>query len=205
MHKRDALSRKEHLTYFDQAEAAIVPLALAEDPDFQAKGRQIAGEPPRRRRSAAELSAKDYVPNKSAAQELVVELLLLMAEEPWRSKRMPRRHQRRYFFENLTQSAVWVDAPLDDLDGRRTRNRRAMLEEGARALAYFGARKCLHCGTPLASDRYDRGFSGRRSRRTHCGRCCNASIVASELDAKRKALAAATGQRRRYRAARRAA
>jgi hypothetical protein len=205
MHKGDAdsLSKKEHLTYFDQAEAAIVPLALSEDPDFQAKGRQIASELPRDRRAAAELLAKGYVPNKSAAQELVVELLLLMAEEPWRSKRMPRRHQRRYFFENLTQAGVWVDAPLEELDARRARDRRAMLEEGAQALAYFGAGKCMHCGSPLARDRHDRGFSERRSRRTHCGRCCNASIVASELDARRKALAAATGQRRRHRAARR--
>jgi hypothetical protein len=202
MHKlaADPLSKKERLTYFDQAEASIVPLTLSEDPDFQSKSRQIAGKPQPERRAAAELAAKDYVPNKSAGQELIVDLLLLMAEEPWRAKGIPPR----VFFANLTGTAVWVDAPLDELDGRRARERWAMLEEGARGLAYFGAGKCMYCGTPFASDRHGRGASGQRSRRTHCGRCCPASIVASELDAKRKALDAATGRRRRYRAARRA-
>jgi hypothetical protein len=207
IHKRgqrlwdDTFTEKERLTYFDQAEAAIVPLALEEDPDFQFKGRELAGRPPRERRAAAQLLAKDYAPNKSksGAQELIVDLLLLMAEEPWREKGIPRR----VFFANLTSTAVWADAPLDELDGRRARERRAMLNEGAQALVYGGAGKCMHCGTPLASDRYGRGASGQRSRRTHCGRCCPASIVASGLNAKRKALDAATGLRRRYRAARR--
>jgi hypothetical protein len=133
MHKRvvDFLSKKERLTYFDQAEASIVPLTLSEDPDFQSKSRQIAGKPPHERRAAAELAAKNYVHNKSAAQELIVDLLLLMAEKPWRAKGIPRR----VFFANLTGTAVWVDAPLDELDGRRARERWAMLEEGARALA----------------------------------------------------------------------
>jgi hypothetical protein len=205
MHKRDEriwggpISEKERLTYFDQAEAAIVRVVLAEDPDFQSKSRQIADETPRERRAAAERAAKSYVPNKSSAQELVVEVLLLMVEEPWRATGSTRRD----FFSNLTQKAVWADAPLDELDGRRARDRWAMLEEGARALARFGAGRCIHCGTPLASDRYGRGASGQRSRRTHCGPCCPPSIVASELDSKRKALDAATGRRRRYRAARR--
>jgi hypothetical protein len=203
MHKRagDSLSKKERLTYFDEAEASIVPLKLSEDPDFQSKSRQIAGKPPLECRAAAELAAKDYVPNKSAAQELIVDLLLLMAEEPWRAKGIPAR----VFFANLTGTAVWVDAPLDELDGRRARERWAMLEEGARGLAYFGARKCMHCGEAFGKDLYDRGASGKRSRRTHCGRCpCPASIITSELDAKRKALDAWTGRRRRHRAARRA-
>jgi hypothetical protein len=205
MHKREEhlwgapISEKERLTYFDQAEAAIVRVVLAEDAGFQSKSRQIADRPPSERRAAAEREAKSYVPNKSAAQELIVDLLLLMVEEPWRATGSTRRD----FFANLTQAAVWADSPLDELDGRRTRERWAMLREGACALARFGAGKCIHCGTPLASDRYGRGASGQRSRRTHCGRCCPASIVASELDAKRKALDAATGRRRRYRAARR--
>jgi hypothetical protein len=206
MHKHvaDSLSKKEHLSYFDQTEAAIVPLALAEDPDFQSKGRQIADKPPRERRAAAELLATDYAPYKSAAQdaahEFIVGLLLIMAEQPWRTKGIPRHD----FFANVTLTAVWVDSPLDELDGRRARERWGMLQEGAQALARFGAGKCIHCGTKFARDRYARGSSGRRSRPTHCGRCCPASIVASELDAKRKALDAATGWRRRYRAARRA-
>jgi hypothetical protein len=206
MHKRqdyggDDLSEKERLTYFDQEEASVVPVVLAEDPDFQTKSRQIAGMAPCDRRPAAEREAKNYVPNKSAGQKLIVDLLLLMAKEPWEQ----RGWIRRDFFANLTRKAVWADAPLDKLDGRRARERWVMLEEGARALARRGAGKCIHCGTALGSDRYERGASGARSRRTHCGRCCPQSIVDSELDALRKALDAATGRRRRYRAARRAA
>jgi hypothetical protein len=196
MHKRDddVLSKKERLTYFDQGETAIVPLVLSEDPEFQSKSRHIAGKPPRDRRAAAELLAKDYAPNKSAAQRRVVELFLLMAEELWRERGIPRR----LFFENLTQRAVWVDAPLDELDGRRGRERRAMLREGARSFARFGAGMCMHCGTRLARDRYN-----RCPRPTHCGRCCSRMTINSELLAKRKALDAWTGQRRHSRAARR--
>jgi hypothetical protein len=200
----DSLSKKERLTYFDQAEASIVPLTLSEDPDFQSKSQQIAGKPFLERREAAELAAKEYVPNKSksGARELMTDLLLLMVEEPWRAKGIPRR----LFFVNLTRTAVWVDAPLDELDGRRARERWAMLEEGALGLAYFGARKCMHCGEAFNKrDRYiRRGASEKRSRRTHCGRCrCPESMIRSELDAKRKALEAWTGWHRRSRAARR--
>jgi hypothetical protein len=46
-----------------------------------------------------------------------------------------------------------------------------MLEEGALALARLGAFKCIHCGRPLGQDRYERGASRRRSRRTHCSQC----------------------------------
>lgn len=82
-----------------------------------------------------------------------------------------------------------------------------MLEEGAGALARFGAGKCIHRGASLGSDRYDRGAYGRRSRRTHCGPCREdvpRRLMDSEVDAKRKALDAATGRHRLYRAARRA-
>lgn len=203
MHKGEsALTPKERLTHHDHDEASILRVILADDPDFQAKSRPIAAAPANQRRRLAEVIARDYAPKRSAGHELIVELLLFMAEEPWRQKGAPRID----FFANLSRPAFWADSPLDELDGRRVRPRWATLEDGAHALALFGAGKCLNCEKKLAGDRYERGASGKRSRRLHCDACKTKerrTLLASQVDAKRQALDAATGQRRRYRSARR--
>lgn len=115
MHKSDdLLSEKERLAYFDQTKAAIVGVVLAEDSDFQAKSQQIANGPSVERAEAARREAKTYAPNKTVAQELIADLLLLMAEEPWRAKRRDLFARRDFFFANRTLKAVWVEAPLDE-------------------------------------------------------------------------------------------
>jgi hypothetical protein len=199
------LTQKERLTYFDDEEAAIVPTVLAGDECFREKARTIAARDPEDRRAEAEREAKSYAPNRGSHRDLIVELLLIMAAEPWRRKEIPPL----VFFANRHRRAVWADSPLDDFDPRRARARWVMLKEGAHGVARLGAFKCIHCGRPLGHDRYDRGASRRRSRRTHCGQCWgNPRIrrgIRSQLDAMRKALDAATGQRRRQRARRRLA
>jgi len=201
----DELTDKERFTYFDQDEASIVLVVLAGDADFKAKGLTVAAAPSVERRNAAARAARDYAPYKNTpAHQLIVDLLLVMAEEPWREKGTTSLD----FFANLFRPAVWCESPLHELDGRRARARWWTLENGAHALARFGARKCLNCGKALAGDIYERGASRKRSRRTHC-EACKAKprarhLIASQVNAKRQALDAATGQRRRHRAARRA-
>ena len=200
-----ALTEKERLTYFDEDEVAIVPTVLADNECFQEKAQTIAASDPLDRRAEAERQAKSYASNRGAHRDLIVELLLIMADEPWRRKEIPAS----MFFANQHRRAVWADSPLEELDPRRARARWEMLKEGAHAVARLGAFKCIHCDRPLGRDRYDRGASRRRSRRKHCGQCWgNPRIrpgIRSELDAMRKALDAATGQRRRQRARRRLA
>jgi len=210
MHKpRGVMSDKERLANFDEDEAASVLLVLADDPDFQRKGRQIAEKPSEAgRRKEADSEAKRYVPYKGPAQDLMAQLLLLAAQEPWR----PRGAIMRDFFANLPRSAVWAEAPLDELDGRRVRERWATLQEGAHALARFGAGRCIECGQQVGGDGFGysgRGVHARRSRRTHCEPChCVLSriqgAIESQLDRKRQALDALTSRRRRQRATRRA-
>jgi hypothetical protein len=101
----------------------IVRALLADDEVFQSKAREVARAEPSHRGTAAEHRAKDYVPYKSPHQELIVDLLLPLAEKPWDAVHPAARttfiHQTR---------AIWVDAPLDALDGRRLRGQRALGE-----------------------------------------------------------------------------
>src|SRR5829696_2722753 len=86
MHKDNDPSQKERLAYFDQDEATLVRLALAEDPDFRAKAQRIAQTAAGERLAAAEREAESYAPYETAKRCVMAELLLLMAEEPWRWK-----------------------------------------------------------------------------------------------------------------------
>ena len=198
-----ALTRKERLTHFDDDEVALVVTVLAGDACFQEKARTISAAEPDDRQACAEREAKSYTPKRGPHRDLIVQLLLDAADEPWRRKEIPSD----MFFANRYRRAVWADAPLDELDPRRARARWVMLKEGAHGVARLGAFKCIYCGRPLGPDRYDRGASRRRSRRTHCGQCWEDPRIRrgipSELDAMRKALEAASGQRRRQRARRR--
>jgi hypothetical protein len=213
MHKREArlrvqswpggLSAKERLVGFDQEEAAAVLEILLEDPDFQAKGRQITATPVSKRRELAEHQAKSYAPNRSAGQRRILELLLLIGEEPWAAKGCTRQ----VYFENLARTAIWTEAPLEEHDARRVRGRWPTLEAGAHALARFGANRCIHCGAKLGNDPYERGAFGS-SRRTHCDACKQRlrrrpGAIESDVDAKRQALDVLTDRRLSHRAARR--
>ena len=194
----DRLPREERLVLFDQTEASLVPTVLARDPDFQAKLRTIAGMPRSGRRKAAERVARDYVPNGRLAREMLVDLLLVGADEPWRrSGTTPVE-----FFGNLKRPAFWLEAELDELDAQRRKTRWLTLTQGALAFARFGAGRCLDCGDRLSGDALE------RPRRSHCRlheKKLPSHERAAQIDARRQALNAWTGQRRRYRSARRTA
>lgn len=167
-----ALTRKERLTYSDDDEVALVVTVLAGDACFQEKARTISAAEPEDRQACAEREAKSYTPKRGPHRDLIVQLLLDAADEPWRRKEIPPD----MFFANRYRRAVWTDAPLDELDPRRARVRWKMLEEGARALTCFGAFKCIECRRVFSeSARYERGASRRRSRRTHCDACKGSS------------------------------
>jgi hypothetical protein len=135
-HKEDP-SQKERLAYFDEDEATVVRLVLAEDPDFQATARRIAARPAGERMAAAEREAESYAPYKSAGRRVIAELLLYMAEEPWRS----RASTAWLFFANLHRKAVWVEDPgVNDVGARRVRERWQSLQEGAQSLALLRCR-----------------------------------------------------------------
>ena len=153
----------------------------------------------------AQLEAKSYTPYRGAHRDLIVQLLLDAAEERWRTD----PPGRRYFFANWGRRAVWAEPEaLGELDPCRVRTRWPMLVEGAQFLARFGAFSCIACGMAFReSGRYERGVGRRFSRRYHCDACKDrfGTLAASQIGAIRKALDAATGQRRAWRAARRTA
>jgi hypothetical protein len=201
MHNDELLTQKERVTFHDQNEAAIVATVLADDECFQKKARVIAAARRTERIVIAEGEAKSYTPNKGAHRELIVQLLLVQADEPWRE----RGGVARDFLSNLFRPAVWSESPLEKFDARRCRERWTTLVAGARRLANFGSGTCisLECGTRLGTDRFR-----RRPRPTHCSSCeaqKSTAVRKSEQSEMREALDAATGQRRRRRAARRAA
>ena len=161
MHK-DELTKKAHVSFHDQDEAAVVASVLADDAHFQEKARLVAAAKVSESASVAEREAKSYAPNRGAHRDLIVRLLLTQADEPWQ----PRGGLGRDYLPNLFRPAVWVDAPLEEGDARRCRERWATLWTGARRLAQFGARQCIRCGTRLGADRFR-----HRSRPTHCSSC----------------------------------
>jgi hypothetical protein len=190
--------------FFDQDEAAIVAVRLAGDPDFQAKAQVVASETSaKRRKDAAVRESKSYAPYQSAGRNFIVDLLLLMAAGP-RFKGQPLVD----FVANELRPAVWCEsAALGDLDPQRVRPRWSTLSRGADFVARFGAFNCLECEQPFAqADRYEHGSSHRRSRRVHCDACktrLKPAASASQVDEMKRALEAATGQRREQRATRR--
>jgi hypothetical protein len=182
MHNEHGPSRRERLAYFDQDEVTLVRLVLAADPDFQAKARVVSESAPSERLAAAEREAEGYAlyetPKRRAmAKELLLMADCLLAERPWR----PRGLKAAVFlYANSHRKTVWADHPsLDDLGARRVRPRwdpsrpaaESSLRQGAESLAWFGAGRCIGCGTAIA-DKYELGWSNRHSRRKHCDACC---------------------------------
>src|SRR5215207_9952520 len=83
--EEDEPSERERLAEFDDEEAAFVRLRLVDDQEFRAKAQRVADEPPGERSAAAQREAESYAPYRAANRAALAELLLDMAEEPWRS------------------------------------------------------------------------------------------------------------------------
>src|SRR5829696_2838761 len=159
-HKEHDPSQKARLVYFDQDEVALVRYVLGEDSVFQDKAWRIAESAADERQAEAVRQAESYAPyEKPPKRQAVAELLLVMAKE-LNTSRNPKL--AAYYFANRDRVAVWEDDPsLDDVRARRIRRfreRRKSLVTGARALAWFGAGRCIGCGKSLA-DEYERGWS----------------------------------------------
>lgn len=188
----------------DEDEASIVPVVLADDPCFQEKARLVAVADDCLTR--ARIEAKSYTPHRGPHQDLIVELLIDAAKEPWGNLGAPGR---RDFFANRSRRAVWAEPEaLGELDPCRVRIRGPRLLNGARLLARFGAYKCINCGMAFSeSGRYERGIGRRSSRRHHCDACKYklGPVAPRQIDAISRALDATTGQHRHHRAACRAA
>jgi hypothetical protein len=100
------------------------------------------------------------------------------------------------------------DPSLDDVAARRVRERWEPLRAGAQSLAYFGAGRCIGCGSHLEARQYRRGAWGRRARRKHCEACLDSdprkSLCSRREADMRKTFDVLTGARQRQRASRRA-
>src|SRR5215207_3565344 len=196
--EEDEPSERERLAEFDDEEAAFVRLRLVDDPEFQAKARRIAAEPPDERSPAAEREAESYAPYRAANRAVLAKLLLDMAEEPWRS----RGSTAWLFFANRGNTALWVEDPTpDNLAPSRVRERWDRLADGVQSLAWFGANQCIGCGERLA-ERHYRGAWNRRSRRKHCDACPKdpqESLRRRREANMRQAFDVLTGGRQRYR------
>lgn len=209
VHKVESQTQRERLHVFDEDEAVILGVALADDACFQAKAAKIAADP-ENRLVVARAEARDYAPYRGPHHETMAGLLLLAAAAPWeRFVRSPDSLDagRRTSFANAGRSAVWAESDAGDADARRARERWERLREGARSVCRFGAGRCIRCAKVL--DGGGRGYNG--ARRTHCRACeeCEEKlpkkIRASEREAMRDVLDAASGHRRTRRARRRAA
>ena len=205
MHKEHDPSQKARFVYFDQDEATLVRLVLAQDSVFQAKARRIAEFPPAQRQSAAEREAESYAPYKAARWRVIARLMLLMADELSRSR---GPNVALFSFANRHRTAVWEeDESLDDRAARRVRERWGSLHDGARSLAWFGAGRCIGCGADFGTEQYERGAWDRRSRRKHCEPCRDSdsrgSLRRSREANMRQAFDVLTGARHRSRARRR--
>jgi hypothetical protein len=195
--KGEPLTEKERLSYHDDDEASIVPWVLGGDDYFLQSADMLAALPAEERTREAEKIAKHYAPYngsyKGQHHRFIVTLLLLAAETP--------AALRQTQLTNYVRRPVWAESDLDELDGRRKRERWPTLKRGARRLALLGASKCIECGEGLAASR-----RRARPRVTHCAYCerrYSSKVRDSHLSEIREALDAATGQHRRRRAARR--
>jgi hypothetical protein len=198
-HYDGELSKKERAHYFDQVEAGLLGWILADDLHFQRQVDTLAATPSSERRARAWEQAGDYAPYAGPHRDLIAKLLLAAAEASWKDPSSTIAAQRRTLLVNLNGVGVWAEAPLEDADAQRVRARWDRLREGVRCVALFGAHRCINCEALLARD----SRSGR-SRRTHCSLCEARRDAASQRDAMRDVLDAATGQRRTRRANRRA-
>lgn len=202
------LSKKERVSEFDDAEAAVVPSHLADDEAFLVKAEVVASAPEADRDAVAQREAAAYTEYRGPARNEVAGYLLKAAEKPWRkyfrSEPSDRAEAaaRRDYFANLSRRAVWAEAELDNTDARRRKPRWAKLQEGALRFARRGAGECVECGTTLSERYIYIGLSRRRTRRERCSAC----EVLPDLypGSIRDALEAWTRMRQRHRAARRA-
>jgi hypothetical protein len=195
----DELTRKEHAHYSDELEAGLVGGVLADDDHFLGLVATLAATARHERRSRAWEQARDYAPYEGRHRALIAKLLLAVAGAEWRDPPRTIAAQRRTLLVNLPGRAVWAEAPLEDTDAQRVRDRRDRLREGAVYVARFGGYTCINCEARLAYH----STSGR-NHPTHCSPCELRRDAASQRDAMRDILDAATGQRRTRRANRRA-
>ena len=201
------LTKKERAHYSDEAKAGLLGWVLGDDAHFQGLVATLASVPPRERRTRAKEQARDYAPYDGPHRDHIAELLLAGAAPMperialWGEGNDARRAtMRRYLLGNLSARGVWAEAPLEDTDAQRVRNRQDRLREGALYVARFGAYTCLNCEARLAHD----SRSGR-AHPTHCSPCSAAPWEAGrQREAMREALDAGTDQRRARRARRRA-
>lgn len=213
MGDNDGVSVKERSHDHDVFEASVLSHTLSYDETFSGYARELANVAPvyDRQRRAEDL-AKRYVPyqGRNGGREAIVRLLLAAAEPPekWWSdaERIPAGVVRLLLDQKqartLGMSAVWVDAPLEERDATRRRNRVAVLEEGAQLVARRGARRCFECCAKLRN-------SKRRSRTDYCSLHDGPAVSAARRDSRenaiREALYAASGHRRVRRARARSA
>jgi hypothetical protein len=205
-------SKHEQVHYFDEAEARMLGVVLADDAHFQAKAALVAASPILSdRRAKAHEEARDYAPYEGPHRATVARLLTLAAEVdaeaeargwvPWIEA------VRRDALAKSSARAVWAETEPEDEDARRRRDRWKRLQEGAERLARFGAAKCIECEEQLDPPYDLRGGSRPRSaRRTHCLSCeqrLSPAVRSSHRESIRDALNSASGQHRTRRAARR--
>ena len=119
---------------------------------FQRKLEAVRQDDP----DAAAREARDYTLYRGRGREAVAAMLRIAAAEA-----DPR--SRREALMNAGGRAVWTDAPLQAGDPCR---RRADYRAAADKVVRFGMRRCLVCGTSLASDA--NGGRGRRGARYYC-------------------------------------
>jgi hypothetical protein len=200
-------AHNERVLFHDEDDRATLATRLARDDAFRRKVGAVAAAPTSERLTVAHREASSYAPNRGAHRECIVHLLLLGARGEWRiANRMVDLHT---YLANDCRKAHWLDAELGPLDGRRVRRRSTTLEEAADYVLRFGAFRCINCGMTFSrAGRYEyAATSNRRSRRYHCDPCkekLGMMVAESQKEAKKKILDVATGQQRRYRAARRA-
>jgi hypothetical protein len=202
----DDLSKKERNSEFDDAEAAVLPSQLADDPTFLRKAEAVAAAPVAKRRSVALREAADYREYRSPARDFIAGCLIEAAEARWRQKAqyVDRLDAalRRTHFANLPRRAVWAEAPLEGTDPVRIRRREPALQEGAARVLRRGAGQCVACGVTLSERYICVGGSRRRTRRERCSACVE--LRDTYPTAIRDVLEAATRMRQRRREARRA-
>jgi len=205
-------SAKERAHNHDVSEASVLPRTLSYDETFRGYARELAVASADDRQRRAEALAKRYVPyrGRNGGREAIFRLLLAAAEPPegWWSdaERIPASVVRllldREQARALGMAGVWVDAPLEERDAARRRDRVAVLEEGAQLVARRGARRCFECGAKLRK-------SKRRSRTDYCslhdGQAVSEARRRSRENAIREALYAASGHRQVRRARARSA